>query len=360
MSATSPAPAEAALALVAEAEHHALAPAPSATFRVAGRVARRDGPLDEALRPDTLSDPLAREAAQLRGGDTVEAASRAALVVVGKLAAADTVKARAYLATDEALCALKVWGPSRGAVGRREQAARERIAEIPAYLAPPVLAAGALPSGGHFVLEPAVLGTAPANAAQRDAAVDELLPTLARAYRAYGVTDRPLREVEDDDLEAGAAAGFAALPEGCVPTASEVRALVGEVARLVARDRLLPCALCHGDLVASNVIRDRDGQLHLVDWELAGDGPIAFDVGKLLVNTSDPVAVSARHQHALQPFHGYGLRRYTWPQQLTLYLANRLSRVPRARATAERAGRMPQFERQYQRYLRMLRELVLG
>lgn len=45
----------------------------------------------------------------------------------------------------------------------------------------------------------------------------------------------------------------------------------------------LPVALCHGDLSHSNMLMDKNNQLYLVDWELAGVRPVALDVLNIYV-----------------------------------------------------------------------------
>lgn len=350
---------EAALDLVAEAEAEVFGAGPPVSLRVTGRIARRDGPLSDALNAEALTDPLVAEARGLQAGSVAVRPVRSELLVVGKLAAPESVKARAYLvAPDGQPRTLKVWAPSRAAVGRREQEARERVARIPEYRSLPVLAAGSLASGGHFLLEPVLYGASPLHRGVRMEAVHELVPTLARAYVADGLEDRRLSEIEGSDLAQRLEEGIATLAEAWQPHWGDRGRLERALARLVRRDRTLPCAMCHGDLVASNLMRGPDGCLRVIDWELAGEGPVAFDLAKLLLNSRDPWAVSVRHAAALRAFHGYGVRRYTWPEQLTLYLANRLSRLPRRRAVAERAGRLPQFERQLDQHLRFLRRLV--
>lgn len=46
-------------------------------------------------------------------------------------------------------------------------------------------------------------------------------------------------------------------------------------------------AFCHGDLARSNIIRDRNGQVFLCDWENAGNGPVAADLVKLYLRYPD-------------------------------------------------------------------------
>lgn len=73
-----------------------------------------------------------------------------------------------------------------------------------------------------------------------------------------------------------------------------------------------PAALCHNDLLNSNLIHD--GQVRIVDWEYAGMGDCFFDLGNLAVNHGFTAAqetsllrhyfgeVSEAHAAALQLF----------------------------------------------------------
>ena len=59
---------------------------------------------------------------------------------------------------------------------------------------------------------------------------------------------------------------------------------------------------CHNDLLAGNIILDRDsGRLMLVDWEYAGMGHPCFDLGNLSVNNDFDEATDER---LLRAYHG--------------------------------------------------------
>ena len=46
-------------------------------------------------------------------------------------------------------------------------------------------------------------------------------------------------------------------------------------------DKNWPVALCHNDLCPENMVKSRDGRLHVIDWEFAAYNPVAYDLAKL-------------------------------------------------------------------------------
>ena len=71
------------------------------------------------------------------------------------------------------------------------------------------------------------------------------------------------------------------------------KALDGAAAALRDLDALMaasgcysPGALCHNDLVASNIMRTDAGRVVFVDFEYAGRGCPAFDIAKLAARLS--------------------------------------------------------------------------
>lgn len=68
--------------------------------------------------------------------------------------------------------------------------------------------------------------------------------------------------------------------------ASIVRQLQGVFSEIKADEVQLPYGLCHGDLALTNLMRDGD-TTYLIDWERAGEGFIARDLGKLFDQLSE-------------------------------------------------------------------------
>ena len=79
----------------------------------------------------------------------------------------------------------------------------------------------------------------------------------------------------------------------------QAAAVAARIAAALAPWRARPC---HNDLLASNIIRARDGQrLLIVDWEYAGMGHPCFDLGNLSVNNDFD---DADDERLLRAYHG--------------------------------------------------------
>ena len=164
----------------------------------------------------------------------------------------------------------------------------------------------------------AALGIAPALAA----ALADCLVTALRRRRSRPGDRRPRRWLRRRDRAARCAASTTApsccppasgcqscsatTPCACASTAGSPAEGLRHAPRRVA-ERIgdaLPLAdprPCHNDLLAGNLIRVRDdGRLLIVDWEYAGMGHPAFDLGNLSVNNdfdeaADEQLLSAYH-----------------------------------------------------------------
>jgi hypothetical protein len=360
----------------------ALATAESALLGRAGapRRFRRDGATlwdpadpadpaafaDRAIRDALTTDDPGADAAD----EDLELDLASSIVRLGKLSSPDRLKVRSYLVVDGELRSLKVWaGEVAVATGRREVDVRSRIAGIDGYRTPPILDHG---EDGEtaFLLEPVVRGQHPTSGAQRVAMAADLAEALAAGYGATSRGDEPLSAItheelpsridavlrderlpwpDDDDGEAGAA--------GAAGDRDQVRR---RVAKLIAKDRSLPVAITHNDLVASNVIRDDDGRHHLVDWEHGRRGSPAFDLLKLVLASGDDEAALAAITPHLEAFGGRGLRRYRTAHQLALGVAQTLSWAPAARERAARAGRADRFDAEHLQRVRWLTRWLDG
>lgn len=276
-----------ALEAVPKAEAAALGTSsPSCSFRLADRVAERVDP-DNGLVRRRLADPRARTL--LRHCLVVNAIrSRSDVVVLGKYARPRDVKARSYLVHEGHSLSLKVWRTAAGEdpLGRHEREVRGKVARIPDYRAPEVVTSG---SAGDvdYLLEVTVYGRTPTTPTERLAAGYDLVPALLGAYQQSGLHRRRLRRVTHPRFIARLASAledptlmwdynrWGSRPE-----------FIALVQRLVLRNKRVICALGHGDIVSSNIIR-RAGAYHvLADWERARDMPIAFDLGKLAFSTN--------------------------------------------------------------------------
>jgi hypothetical protein len=281
-------------------------------------------------------------------------ALRSAIVRLGKLPSPDKIKVRSYLHVEGQLRSLKVWSGSAAArTGARERDVRLRVADIDGYRSPPILAHGTVGETA-FLLEPVVLGRHPSSGVERVVMADDLGRALTAGYAATDAGDRPLSEITHPSL---APRLEKVLTDPAYPWPDDApprRRLWTDAAKLIHRDRRLPTAVTHNDLVASNVIRDASGRHHLVDWEHGRRGPAAFDLLKLvLYSGADDAALAALSPH-LDPLDGRGWRRYRLPHQFALGVAQTLSWAPGARDRAERAGRLARFDDEHRRRVRWL------
>lgn len=336
-------PVQAALDAVERAEEAALAPRDVATFEVAGRVARNVDTVPD-LELSRLAHSLARRRVSETPTERIRARSGSAVIVLGKYARATQVKARAYLGDDGPLT-LKVWTHTEGELplGRRERDVRARVQSIADYRAPEVLSSGAV-DDTDYLLERIVYGRHPRTPGERFAAAEDLLGSLSRAYLRHGVEDRPLTEVVHSSFPERIKGVLTDPDLPWSPEWGSRRRLARRLARLVNRDLAMSCSLGHGDLVATNIIRDRRKRHVLIDWEHGRFMPVAFDLSKLLATSGDPRRLESRMGHALKPFSGHGRRHYHWRDQLVLGICQRLSFLPERRDRARKAGRLSQLD----------------
>jgi hypothetical protein len=109
----------------------------------------------------------------------------------------------------------------------------------------------------------------------------ELLPQLARTYGKHGIVYRPVDQVIEQDR----------LISHLTQALERVRwnsrwcsrsSFLQAAVQLAARRETIPCSLGHGDLGLKNLLLSSSGAIYLVDWELAGECPIIFDLHKLV------------------------------------------------------------------------------
>jgi len=79
----------------------------------------------------------------------------------------------------------------------------------------------------------------------------------------------------------------------------------------VLQSRTFPCVICHGDLHARNLIRDRAGQVFVIDWD------------EVMLAPKERDFLFVRHPHAEAFFQGYGQAEIDWVA-LTYFLWERV------------------------------------
>lgn len=115
--------------------------------------------------------------------------------------------------------------------------------------------------------------------------------------------------------------GWDAWDRRATPAARElIASLDSDPAPLVEALASLPSALIHGDLKLANVGVRRDGAIELVDWQMVMVGPIAVELGWLLVSNVaalplDPHAVLDRYREVR---HSDGGVAGEWQRQVDL------------------------------------------
>lgn len=345
------------LAVVRRAEEALGLEASPTRFELLHRALRSDEGVP-GLDPHRVPDPHLR----WRGSDelvSVEAEVASRYVVIGKYNRSTQVKARAYVAADEGPATLKVWrmGEGESPLGARERDVRAQVAPHAHYRAPEVLAHGRT-GDVDYLLERVVHGRHPRTPEEVRAAAEDLLPALARAYRASGRLVHTVSAMLPRDLPERLASAVSddSTPWPC---ADDERAETGRfLVDLVAANRRLVCALGHGDLVATNIVRADDGGHVLIDWEHGRVLPVAFDVGKLLRTAGADHGLRRRAAAVTGWRRHLGRGMYTWSEQLVLGLCLRLAYAPERHRRAVAAGREDRFVREHEAEVRHLLELV--
>jgi len=167
--------------------------------------------------------------------------------------------------------ALRVCMPDSARWGVQRKAAIQAQRDAAALgVAPDIIASD--PAEGHF-LASFVEGTILTPELLRS---EHLLPEVARTLRRLNAgTTRARRFSPFDDMrtfvELGSAE-HAAVPDG-------FDAMLARAFRVEAlfRNRPMPTAFCHSDLVPQNFLLTGDG-FRLVDWDYAGQGWVAFEL----------------------------------------------------------------------------------
>ncbi|REF36225.1 phosphotransferase family protein [Thermasporomyces composti] len=85
------------------------------------------------------------------------------------------------------------------------------------------------------------------------------------------------------------------------PFADEFRSLIHRVRRISE----CPAATIHGEINLSNVAQRPDGELVLLDWDEAGTGPIAIDLGYPLICVFFDEDLTWHADHAVAFYTGY-------------------------------------------------------
>ncbi|WP_298748463.1 hypothetical protein [uncultured Serinicoccus sp.] len=311
----------------------------SRTFVADGRA------LLPAPAPELVSSLLPAAPAPATGAERLAAPVAADAVVLAKFALLGGVKLRAAYASGR--LTLAVDGSGDLARQGRIRASHQVVGACDPALIPPLVAHGVLPGGACWLVEGWVDGAPLATGVSLAAAAAELLERLRGVHVGHGVEqlrlvdwwDAPRQEQWQETVETG-----------IVPP------LVADVVEgLLAAGGTVATSWCHGDLVASTVLRTPAG-LVLVDWERAGVAPVMLDAARLHLFSGDP-------GRTLGEIHAG----WAWPlapgelghaQQLALAHAFQLSAYALRRAGLEGHPRSAVYQRQAGRSVQRLAQVL--
>jgi hypothetical protein len=141
-------------------------------------------------------------------------------------------------------------------------------------------------------------------------------PTAPLAERLLLLAPRSAARLASDGVAAGSRflEGWSAFDRLASSTAVElVRSLDANPGPLLATLGELPATGLHGDLKLSNVAPLADGRIALIDWQMTMLGPVAVELGWLLVGNSGvlpdrPEAVLDAYRRAVDALEGEVIR----------------------------------------------------
>lgn len=315
-----------------------------ASLRVAGSMVwRRDQ--EESLLPAALR-PNRDERAR-----PMWAPVKADLVAAGRFDVDGYVKLRSFY-IDSGLSVRVQAGrrEKQHGVSRTLEAYRRVVPHIPAIM-PRIDDHGSAPPfrGGVYLVEELVMGSHPVSRDEIQELAEPLAGLLHRLHRGVGVASHPL-----------SATVHRKMPERWSAFVREFGvdgALDAAVRRLIERDELVEISLAHGDLVASNIMVN-GGRIVLIDWEHAGEKPIAFDLAKIHLNSRDPVIAQANLERGLEHSVGHRSGHYSFAEQLALAHVQMLSQHQTRATRAAKAGRSGALAAQTRARLKAITRLL--
>jgi thiamine kinase-like enzyme len=217
--------------------------------------------------------------------------------------------------------------------------------------------------GLAFLRESVVPGRSPADRGETMRLAGPIAEALARLHRGIGVAEYRLSKVVRGP--------FAERWRRFAADRDLSGALARRIADLIERDGDVAVSLCHGDLVASNILltdqADAGAALSrpgtgfvLIDWEHARPGPIAFDLAKLHLAARHPDRALRAMRLALRDTFGCSspTTSYQLEEQFALAHARMLTWHEHRRARAVAASRLEQLEADTRRRLAVLEDLL--
>lgn len=318
-----------------------------AEFWLRGPVARRPQARKRALRliPRREQDGWS---AQAPGVQVEHVPVAADVVVLAKFDASGLPKFRAvYADTRRTLSARPVGANGVCTVTRAVESLQIAARHAP-DLVPPLLGHGRLPEGLPYLVEGWARGRALGSSSRLDEALPELLQGLARIQRGHGISRDRLVEHWGE--------GFARRWEATRETGIVPAPLALWVQALIDRDARLRRSWTHGDLVASNVLRNKRG-LVLIDLEHSQIAPIMNDAAKLHLFAADPARTLHLVLAAFAATEALSPDAYSPAEELALSHAQLISQYPRRHAALAGHARAEIYEKQVTRQVERLQQV---
>ncbi|MFA9431256.1 phosphotransferase family protein [Egicoccus sp. AB-alg2] len=323
---------------------------PRRAFRIRGATARAEDAGFDGL-PALLLD--AEDAAPVDA--VLHARSAADVVQFGKFDVAAELRLRAFYASADApATTLRVQrfqgAHMRGVV--REARARRVVAQHAPEVAPRLFEVGVDKRAKMgFLSEECLDGRHPADRGEVQQAGAHVAAALDHLHRSAGLARKRLSEVTSDRLPERWAAAV-----GHLPVSATVRQ---RVQTLFDRDAHLEVGLGHGDIVGSNIVLVGDMErVVLIDWEHAGELPVAFDLAKLHLQARHPEQMLAVFRDTFGDRVGRGSDGYALEEQFALAHVQMLAWHEHRVARAQDAGRLAAYERDTARRMELVESLL--
>jgi hypothetical protein len=215
----------------------------------------------------------------LENGTSLRAPSRADLVNI-RAHFKRTGLVRSFYISGRQPTSMKAWLPPRTGRSNREVEVRNRlrVAEIGHLCVPAILSHGVV-GDMEYMLEEFVDAHLPSRDIDRERVAGGLLPALRAHYQSHGISTIAVADYLGPDFCNQLDSASQALPWPSDWLAR--RTFLGRIRQLYDSGMALPCSFGHGDLNVSHVGMKRDGRFMILDWEAAGDMPVAADLADL-------------------------------------------------------------------------------
>lgn len=281
--------------------------------------------------------------------DRLLAQARADAVAIGKFDIEREVRLRAFYQAAGLSIRFQSGGPKNGI--SQTLRAYEQVARHAPGLMPEIFKDGRV-RGARFLIERSAFGRHPRPGDELQDVAGEIASGLRRLHEGYGVADVRLSQVLGPKFAKRwqAAVRDYAIPDG----------LTSKIRTLATLDRLVEVSFGHGDLVGTNIMMLPGRGLVLIDWEYAGEHPIAFDLAKVHLHCADPVEAAQVLRVALGRSARSGPSHYSFREQIALGHARYVAWSGPAMERAKAVNRVEQLRRLTTKRLASIEHLLEG